>query len=1490
VTERRDPTASLERLGRYELLGDIGHGAFADVIRAWDDALACHVAIKVLNQTAAQDPILRNRFIEEGQLLRRVHSDHVIAVHDVGESAEGRPFLVLDLAEGGTLADRLDQHGKRATDADSVHRIVESIAMGLDALHQAGIIHRDIKPENLLIRAIAGDATVVRTGLIAEGERLVIGDLGLAKDLEERGSAPSVIGGSTGYQAPEQLRRDGVIGPSSDLYAASAVLWSLVSGDPAPEAHDVELFLPALPSEWQRFFARAMHMDPAQRYPSAISWCSAALDHLELEPTTIDAKGIDRDVHPSGLCPYKGLAAFESEDAECFFGREALVGDLVERLHLHRVLVIAGPSGSGKSSLLRAGLIPALRSGALPGSDAWNIDLMTPGWQPFRELHYRLSRWAGDDVGPERVSAVDLRNDPSLARRLMDDARSTGRDGDQVRVLCVDQFEEVFTQAEAHDDGAAHAFVDALAAMADPVDSNLRVVLAVRADFYALCAQVGWLAERITTNQVLVGPMAREDMRRAVEEPARRAGLRLGQGLIDAVLDEGGQSAGSLPLISHALMETWKRRSGNTLNTEAFRQAGGVAGAIAKSAEDLYVMSIGEPQQAVAKRLLLRLVTPGDGAADTRRAMPLAELERDSDPIAMRSVVDAFVNARLLSVDDKSAQIAHEALLGSWPRLRSWIDAERENLRTHQRIRRAALEWEGSGHDSDLFFRGARLATTEEWFDHNRDQLDRLEARFVSESIGARKAAEEQREAIDARSHRNRRRATLALACLAAASVLASVIAFAAFRDARRNAEQAEQNFATALGTSALGQAQPDPVRSLLLAVESIERTGSPTTDARSALVQARLALAGGGVVPIGPAVSTPGSFRVALRPDGRIAAVADSTGPIRLYDTQTGSQIGSLLDAHSSGPRSLDFTTDGGVLVSGSSDGLVLRWDLTTPEKVPNPEVLFDSDDIVWAIDVSPDDRSVMVASDAGRLHELDLASGEQTRLLEWTGSAGIVSVAYSPEGDHIVASNRDGRLQSWSTTSDEQRWDATATPSGPNLWEIVFSPDGRRFVTAGDRDVAMMHDAETGQVIDGATFGTPGGAGATSQVHGIALTADGRLIGGTIDGDVHTWSVDDPTVVTTSAARHSDAVEHGDLSADGSTYVSVGDDKRLRVWRVVSDTSSSDFAGFPNGAFGVAFDPSGQRMVIGDGDGSVHLVDRTTGSQTAMKFAHDGPVIDVAWSHDGATIATIGRDALVMLWDSSTGTTLDEFAMIGGSDGSVEFSPDDRFLVATEARDGEAGLVRIWDLGERSLVADLPDHRQGARTASFSVDGEWLATADGAGTIQLWETDDFSWVRSWQASEGADVVAALDFSADGLLASVDSSEDVRVWDPSSGKQVGVTVSGLDTGGARGVGFTHDGTSLAVLNRSGDLHLVDWDRGENLSAQPIPAHSGDVNSWDLDFTPDGETFATVGPDGLVKVWDLLSVDAACAAAGRSLDMTLDSDIIEDIEPIGCPQ
>ena len=341
-----------DQIGRYEYRGTIGVGGFASVARCYDGALDSLVAVKVLAETWAVDPEIRGRFVQEAKLLRRIHNEHVVTVHDSGELEDGRPYFVMDYADGGTLEDRLGfTPPGRPIDAKTTRRVVLALTDGLAALHRAGIVHRDVKPGNLLLQSVnrapaaPAPTTEVRTSLIEAGERVLIGDLGLAKDLIATPSEATIIGGTQGFQPPEQRQPDAAISPAADVYAATAVVWRLLRGSRPPDHPDVARSLTEVVAPWREIFEQGFAPDPDERFSSVESWRDAmlsALDTVEHQSRSSRA-GSFRSATGVLPCPYKGLAAFEPEDVDYFFGREALIDQLVRRLRRDSVLVVGGP-------------------------------------------------------------------------------------------------------------------------------------------------------------------------------------------------------------------------------------------------------------------------------------------------------------------------------------------------------------------------------------------------------------------------------------------------------------------------------------------------------------------------------------------------------------------------------------------------------------------------------------------------------------------------------------------------------------------------------------------------------------------------------------------------------------------------------------------------------------------------------------------------------------------------------------------------------------------------------------------------------------------------------------------------------------------------------------------------------------------------------------------------------------------------------------------
>ncbi len=613
------------------------------------------------------------------------------------------------------------------------------------------------------------------------------------------------------------------------------------------------------------------------------------------------------DAQPApGPCPYMGLAAFQAEDARWFFGRGRLVAELVARLAGTPFLAVIGPSGSGKSSALRAGLLPAVW--ALPGASRWKTIVLTPSAQPLEELAMRVALVRG--VAPGSLLA-DLRASPEGLGLAVRQALADEPAGTRL-LLVVDQFEEAFTLCAGEPEH--RAFVQALTGLAADPGCQASVVIGVRADFYARCAEYPELVAAMQDQQVLVGPMTGPELREAIEGPAARAGLTLEPGLVSTVLADLGDEPGSLPLLSHALFATWQRRRGRSLTTAGYHDAGGVHKAIAQTAEEAYGQ-LDLAQQAIAKDLFLRLTALGEGTEDTRRRVSRAELGDGADA---EVVLGRLAQARLVILDEDTVEVAHEALIREWPTLQRWLSEDREGLLIHRRLTEAATEWEVSARDPGVLYRGGRLATGRDWAAANEDRLNALERAFLTVS------SDWERDELAATRRRNRRLRMLSgvLAVMLALVGTVSVWAMGQRQTAQRQADVAT---ARQLAAQAAPLADRQPL-SLLVSLESLRV--APTNEALASLLPGLLEPRPNHVRSL---TGHTGSVRgVAFSPDGGMLATASFDGTVRLWDPATGQQLGQPLTGHTGWVRGVAFSPDGGMLATASDDVTVRLWPVT--------------------------------------------------------------------------------------------------------------------------------------------------------------------------------------------------------------------------------------------------------------------------------------------------------------------------------------------------------------------------------------------------------------------------------------------------------------------------------------------------------------------------------------------------------------------------------
>ena len=1296
-------------VGRYEVRNEIAKGGFAVVVQAWDEELESLVAIKILHPELMHDGQIQRKFLEEARLLRRIRCSNVVAVHDVGRLNDGRPYFVMEFADGGTLASRLERRpdGAAGPDPQSIALLVDAIANGVSAIHEAGVVHRDIKPANILFqrsrRGASEPNAPVPATLATPEERILVGDLGIAKDLLKHGPLATVIGGTPLYQAPEQAEDGTEITQAADVYAATALLWHVLTKHKPPAAGSIAERVASLPPVWQEIIECGMARDPAARFAGIESWRSAVHDALARDAAFAQGS-MPTQMVPSAVagCPYKGLGSYQPEDADRFFGREKLTDELVRRLQLQRVLVVGGPSGSGKSSLVRAGLIPAVRAGALIRSDAWPVVLMTPGRDPMAELHFQMTRAASP--GASRLSVDDLLSRPALARHL-----GPGNGSPQPLLLCIDQFEELFTLAPP---AQCNKFVEALSAMTDPVDSQVRLVIVVRADFYAACAHVPWLAERITDNQVLVGPMSETELRQAISEPARRSGFHLERSLIDAVIAEAGTEAGSLPLVAHALVETWVRRQGSTMTLEGFRAAGGVAGAISQTAEATFEHRFNAVEQQATRRLLLRLVRPGEGTPDTRRVLARSEIAHDSQAEVMQRVVDCLTQARLLSVDEATVQIPHEALLHTWPRLRHWIEEFRDDLRMRQRISRAAAEWDDAKRDSDLLYRGTPLLSALEWVAKNPDQLGEVERGFLdasAEAAAKAKAVEAERER---RLRYLRRVAVGFLSFLAVGATVTSITAVVAFRHAQRNegraelaTDQARARFAGALGAVAHGLVNSDPLLALSLAGEAIMRAHGepPSYEARAAIIAARRALARGEPFVVGSPVRAGDARVVAVSADGTLLAAGERNGTVEIIDIRTRQRVASL-QGHRGGVEDIKFEPGGRWLASGGDDGTVRIWPVGVEAGGATARTIGTVHDVIWKVCINQDGSIVASAGEDGTVRLWDVATGTQLAQ-PLTGQRGeFLGVAFSPDGRALVAGTGAGEVYGWLVPSGDKRFQPIRGAHTSDVWDLSFDPRGDRFATTSSDGTSVVFDFPSGRMVGRAFEGA-------GRVAGVRFTRDGSvLFGGGADGALRLWDVERRKLLLSTPSGHDGAIVNTATSRDGSLVATLGDNQLIRFWRFGAKypvASVHQVTG--SAAKGVAFSRDGRRLAAGADSGIVQVWVLGTDKAPLLLRSYDHPVWALAFSPDGALLASGDRAGMVRLWDTATGALRSTIAVNDGAIRSLAFLAGDgnQLMTASEAR------VRFWEVTTGVSRRELPPATGQITRAVLAPDGASLAVA---------------------------------------------------------------------------------------------------------------------------------------------------------------------------------
>lgn len=770
--------------------------------------------------------------------------------------------------------------------------------------------------------------------------------------------------------------------------------------------------------------------------------------------------GAERPV-PGDAPPYQGLEAFDESTTEFFFGRAADTQRLVERLKSTSFLAVLGPSGSGKSSLVKAGLLPQLRLGAVTGSDTWTVRTFAPGAQPLAALSAQLLRLYPESTMQRTLDEMSRDSRTLHLATLLALADSLpGR-----RILWViDQFEELFTLCR--DESERRQFLSNLMYAVSAPEGRTTVVVTVRADFYHRCAQYPELAAQMSRRQYLVGTMDRETLRQVIEEPAWHVGLEFEHGLVDRILDDVADQPGALPLLEYALLELWNRREGRILTLEGYRESGGVSGAIAQRAETTFARFNPE-EQSTTRLALLRLTQAGEGTADMRRRVAMSELLTLSGSAeAMERMINALVNARLLTAGrdggsedgERQVEVSHEALIRGWPRLRRWIDEDRAGLRIHRRLTEATQEWERIGRDSGALYRGATLAVAAEWTGRNSGALNRLEREFLEASV---KLQERERRAA-------RRRIWLAAGGLVTALVLISIAAVVASVQRQQAVHDADAARSSYFAQEATQQLSNDRRLSTLLAVEAVDV--SPTIAAVTALRDALAAFP--------PLVRLTGHADIVntafFSPDSRRIVTASADGTARIWDVGSGRVVRVLRGT--CGPlNDAEFSSNGQEIVTAGAKGTACIWNAAGGREV---RVLRGDGRALRSADFSPDGRLILTAGVDHLARLWDAASGRLLRTLRGH-TLPLTWAIFDPSGKTAVTTSDDGTARIWNVRTGRRL--GTLSVPGEDLTFAAFSPNSDTMLSGGNGPLRLWN-LKTGRPVEvldisSGTVATPGG-----------------------------------------------------------------------------------------------------------------------------------------------------------------------------------------------------------------------------------------------------------------------------------------------------------------------------------------------------------------------------------------------------------------------------
>ena len=1188
--------------------------------------------------------------------------------------------------------------------------------------------------------------------------------------------------------------------------------------------------------------------------------------------------------------PYPGLRPFRENEADLFFGREEQVEEMLAKLEDRCFLAIVGTSGCGKSSLVRAGLIPALKQGFLMDSGAnWRVARMRPGNAPFSRLtgalleDSALGQERGDDDHAAAYLMATLRRGPL---GLVEAVQESYLEPDTNLLVLVDQFEEIFRFREQAKDAAdaAAAFVNLLLAASKPTVSvrklgekvRIYVVITMRSDFIGDCALFTGLPEAINDSQFLTPRLTRTQYRAAIVEPARVFGGELAPDLVNRLLNDMRGSHDQLPLLQHALMRMWTRKSpaeqvdGKRLSINDYTAVGGLSHALSRHCDEV-LAELSAKHQSIAEGMFRCLCERGSDQRDTRRPTRAREIEAVTGASfeELSQVTDAFrAPGRTFLMppiddpldDDSVLDISHESLIRQWEKLNDWVSAEAKSAEIYTRLEREARSWAESGKQAGALWRTPNLDMALQWVADEKptEGWTRRYGRDFELAKEFLRSSDQQREEEEQKAEKTRQRELENARALAEAQAA----------KARQQKQLAEQQKSLTEEQRVIAQQQK-------IQAEQKAKLAKRLKIMFAVAVTAFVIALAGGLWAINAEKASRNALEESIKQTQKaekrlaryfgntsqanrgkapvlsllLAVEATSAAYITVTDEALrqalSTNVGLPLRGHSASVWSVAYSPDGKQLASGSSDNTVRLWNLDNPNA--EPIVLRGHSAYVRSVAYSPDGKQLASGSfdNTVRLWNLDNPNAEPIVLRGH--SAYVWSVAYSPDGKQLASGSDDNTVRLWNLDNPNAE-PIVLRGHSASVWSVAYSPDGKQLASGSDDNTVRLWN------LDNPNAEPIVLRGHSASVRSVAYSPDGKqLASGSDDNTVRLWNLDNPNAEPIVLRGHSAYVWSVAYSPDGNQLASGSDDNTVRLWNLDNPNAEPIvLRGHSASVWSVAYSPDGKQLASGSDDNTVRLwnLDNPNAEPIVLR-GHSASVRSVAYSPDGNQLASGSFDNTVRLWNLDNPNA--EPIVLRGHSAyvwSVAYSPDGKQL----ASGSDDNTVRLWNLDNPNAEPIvLRGHSASVWSVAYSPDGKQLASGSDDNTVRLWNLDNPNAepivLRGHSAS-----VRSVAYSPDGKqLASGSDDNTVRLWNLDNPNAEPIVLRG-HSASVRSVAYSPDGKQLASGSDDNTVRLWNLD---NPNAEPIVLRGHSAYVWSVAYSPDGKQLASGSDDNTVRLWNL---------------------------------